>query len=77
MGPGYLPMPLNLYASAMSIKNEVVKAIEEMPSGVSITDIQYRIYVLEKIRTGRGALKKHGGIPHEKVAARLKKWLIK
>ena len=39
-------------------------------------DIQYNIYVLNKIKQGEQSYK-NGGIGHEDVAKRLKKWLIK
>ena len=37
-------------------------------------DMQYRLYVLERIREGLKSIEEHGGIPHAEVKKRLAEW---
>ena len=60
----------------MSLKSEVIASIDHLPNKATYMDIQYSIYVLNKIKQGEQSFK-NGGIGHEDVAKRLKKWLIK
>lgn len=48
--------------------------IAALPDDVSIEEIQYRLYVLEHIRTGRAELEAGLGIPHEEAMESLAKW---
>ena len=61
----------------MSLKHDVIAGLETLPERATMLDIQYRLYVIEKIRKGEESLKKHGGIPHEQVKKKLAKWLTK
>jgi len=61
----------------MSLKSDVLASIDHMPDKASYMDLQYNLYVLNKISLGEASIKKNSGIPHAEVAKRLKKWLIK
>jgi hypothetical protein len=48
---------------------------ESLPEDSSFEDIQYHLYVLEKVRRGIERAEIEGAVPHEDVKARLSKWL--
>ena len=41
----------------------------------TLEDIQYHLYVLEKVRRGLAEAQEHGSIPQSEVEARLSQWL--
>lgn len=49
--------------------------IEALPDDISFEDIQYHLYVLEKVKRGVSRAGTEGALPHEDAKARLKKWL--
>lgn len=56
-------------------KQDAAALINALPDDVSMEDIQYRLYVLEKIRAGLAEAEAGQGIPHEEVKAGLSIWL--
>lgn len=58
-----------------SAKKEAEAMIRALPDDASFEDIQYRLYVLEKIRKGIESAEKGGGVPHEQARERLAGWL--
>ena len=56
-------------------KEEVEELLGKLPNDCSIEDIQYHLYVLEKVRNGLEAVESDGGIRQEEAEARLSKWL--
>jgi hypothetical protein len=56
-------------------KEEVELLLDKLPGDCSLEDIQYHLYVLEKVRNGLEAADTEGAIPQEEVEARLSKWL--
>jgi len=60
-----------------TIKAEVAQLLKKMPGDSTLADIQYNLYVLEKIKKSKQSIKKFGVIPHEEVEKQMKKWLIK
>ncbi len=60
-----------------SLKDEVADMIHNMPDDSSLEDIQYHLYVLEKVRKGRQSIKDGKGISNEEAKARLSKWITK
>jgi len=59
----------------MSAKEAVFKLLENLPDDATIEDIQYHLYVLQKIRAGQEAADAGDLIPHEEVMRDLAKWL--
>ncbi len=57
-------------------KEEVEALLDKLPDDCSIEDIQYHLYVIEKVRNGLEAADSHGPVPQEEVEQRLGKWLI-
>jgi len=59
----------------MSAKQEVQSLLETLPDNCSIEDIQYHLYILEKVRRGLEDAKEGRVISQEEVESRLGKWL--
>ena len=57
-----------------SIKSQAKAAIEQLPDDCSMEDIQYRLYVLEKIRRGIKQDDEGATISHAELLKRVKKW---
>ena len=58
-----------------SPKAEVKSMIEGLPEDASLEDIQYHLYVLEKVKRGLDRAQTEGTVSHEEAKARLGKWL--
>lgn len=56
-------------------KAEVTSMIASLPEDASLEDIQYHLYVLEKVKRGMDRADSEGVIPHEEVKKHLEKWL--
>ena len=56
-------------------KEEVEALLGKLPDDCSIEDIQYHLYVIEKVRTVLEAADSRGTVPQEEVEQRLGKWL--
>ena len=56
-------------------KEEVQELLGKLPSDCSLEDIQYHLYVLEKIRSGLDSAETDGTVSQEDAEARLSKWL--
>ena len=57
-------------------KEEVHALLNKLPDDCSLEDIQYHLYVIEKVRNGLDAADAQGAVPQEEVEERLGKWLI-
>ena len=58
-------------------KEEVRELLEKLPEDASLEDIQYHIYVRQKIQRGLKAARSGKVIPQEEVEKRLARWLEK
>lgn len=56
-------------------KDDVSALLEKLPDDASYEDIQYHLYVLEKVNRGFQRAEGEGTIAHEDAKARLGKWL--
>jgi len=56
-------------------KAEAKSMIEGLPEDASLEDIQYHLYVLEKVKRGIERAQTEGTVSHEDAKARLGKWL--
>jgi stage III sporulation protein SpoIIIAA len=57
------------------LKDNVAKMIHDLPDSATLEDIQYHLYVLEKIRNGQKTIRDGNGITQEEAKKRLRKWL--
>ena len=56
-------------------KHDVASLLRKLPDDCSLEDVQYHLYVLEKVRRGLDEAREQGTISQEEVETRLKKWL--
>jgi hypothetical protein len=59
----------------MTAKQEVRSLLEKLPDNCSLEDIQYHLYVLDKVRRGLDDAREHGSVPQEEAESHLSKWL--
>ncbi|MDP9349722.1 MAG: hypothetical protein M3P24_11375 [Gemmatimonadota bacterium] len=59
----------------VSVKDEVASLLRRLPDDCSLEDIQYHLYVLEKVRRGLERADTEGVVEQEEAEARLSKWL--
>lgn len=56
-------------------KAEVEAMLAALPGDSSLEDIQYHLFVMEKVKRGLARAESEGHISHEDAKARLGKWL--
>jgi hypothetical protein len=56
-------------------KQDVELLLNKLPDDCSVEDIQYHLYVLDKVRRGLEDAPVNGTLPQEEVESRLSKWL--
>jgi hypothetical protein len=56
-------------------KNEVQQLLNTLPDDCSLEDIQYHLYVIEKVRNGLEVADTQGTLSQEDVEQRFGKWL--
>ena len=61
----------------INVKSEVSQLLNKLPDNCTIEDIQYHLYVIEKIRKGIESAESNGALDQKEVENRLKKWHIK
>jgi len=66
-----------LGAGMSTAKQQVESLLSKLPENCSLEDIQYHLYVLEKVRHGLEDARQQGTISQEDVERRLSKWLTK
>ena len=64
-----------LSAIMSTAKQEVESLLSKVPDDCSLEDIQYHLYVIEKVRNGLEAADSHGTASQEEVERRFGKWL--
>lgn len=58
-------------------KQEVASLLERLPESSSLEDVQYHLYVIEKIRRGLERVETDGALSQAQAEDRLGKWLVK
>lgn len=58
------------------VKDEVASLLERLPDDASIEDVQYHLYVVEKVRHGLDAARTERTVTQEQAEEKLGKWLI-
>ena len=62
-------------AIPVTAKQEVVALLGNVPDDSSLEDIQYHLYVLEKIKRGRSDIAAGRTYTHDEVRTRMQRWL--
>ena len=58
-----------------SAKQDVESLLHKLPDNSSVEDIQYHLYVLDKVRRGLEDARVNGTLSQDEVETRLSKWL--
>jgi hypothetical protein len=56
-------------------KQDVEQLLNKLPDDCSVEDIQYHLYVLDKVRRGLEDARANGTLPQDEAETRLSKWL--
>ena len=56
-------------------KDDVLRLVQNLPDDVTYEDIQYHIYVRQKVKRGLDALTRGDTLTQEEVDTRLARWL--
>jgi predicted transcriptional regulator len=60
----------------MTAKENIISILSQLPDDCSLEDIQYHLYVLEKLHHGLRVADAGNTLPQEEVEGLLNKWLI-
>lgn len=55
-------------------KEKIRELLEKLPEDCTVEDVQYHLYVLEKIQRGKSRIESEGAITQEESEKRLSKW---
>lgn len=58
-------------------KDDVKALLDKLPDDCSLEDIQYHLYVVEKINKGIKRANQEGTLSQDKVERKLAKWISK
>jgi hypothetical protein len=58
-------------------KEQVQRVLQGLPEDCSLEDVQYHLYVVEKIRNRLDAAERKHFVPQNQVEERLAKWLMR
>jgi len=56
-------------------KQEMLKVLDTLPEDTTLEDIQYHLYVLQRIERGRQDVEAGRLIPQDEVERRMARWL--
>lgn len=57
-----------------TLKNDIIDAINKLPESATIDDIMYRLYVIDKVRKGREAVKKGETVSVDEIKKEMEAW---
>jgi len=59
-----------------SAKQTVRDVLKHLPDDCTLEDIQYQLYLRQKLEKSRSAAAEGRLVPHDEVKKRLSKWLV-
>ena len=57
-----------------TLREDAINVISKLPDSASIDDIMYRLYVIDKVRKGREAIKQGDSISIEELEGEMRSW---
>ena len=60
-----------------TVKEEVQALLDKLPDDCSLEDVQYHLYVVEKIHRGIERAEREGGLGQGEVERKLENWISK
>ena len=70
-----LVQPVLFFRGMSTAKQDVELLLNKLPDDCSVEDIQYHLYVLDKVRQGLEDARLHGTVSQDDVESSLNKWL--
>lgn len=58
------------------LREEVESLLDRLPDDSTIEDVQYHLYVIDKVRKGLESVETEGGLTQDEVEERLSEWLV-
>lgn len=58
-----------------AVKEQAIKIIESLPEDCTLEDIQYHLYVREKVERGIKAIDEGQTVSHEEAEKKVREWL--
>lgn len=62
--------------ASLSTKERVIAMLRGLPDDLTFEDIQYHVYVLEKIESGLASAANEPTISQEEMEAEFRRWLV-
>ncbi|MGI6783149.1 MAG: hypothetical protein ACOX5A_02890 [Aminivibrio sp.] len=59
----------------IAVKDEVRTLLDRLPDDCSMEDVQYHLYVIDKIRRSLARVEKEGPMEHDEVEKMCLRWL--
>ena len=59
----------------MTTKQQVERVLKDLPDDCTLEDVQYHLFVMERIRSRLEIADRGEFVPHDEVEKRLAKWL--
>jgi hypothetical protein len=53
--------------ASLSVKDQVRRLLDRLPDDITFEDLQYHLYVIEKVQRGLDEIDAGAGIPHEEI----------
>ncbi len=57
-----------------TLKDEAMNVISKLPDSANIDDIMYRLYVIDKVRKGKEAIKQGDMVLSDQLRGEIEKW---
>ncbi len=57
-----------------TLKQEALESLQHLPDNADIDEIMYRLYIVDKIRKSREAIKHGDVISHEDLKREIEQW---
>jgi hypothetical protein len=57
-----------------TLKDEAMNVISKLPDSANIDDIMYRLYVIDKVKKGKEAIKQGDIVPSDQLRGEIEKW---
>jgi len=58
----------------VSVRDQILRAVAELPSDVSFEEVMEQIFILQKVERGRRQIAGGEGVPHEEARRQMKRW---
>jgi hypothetical protein len=62
--------------AGLSTKDRVIRMLRGLPDDLTFEDIQYHVFVLEKIESGLASAANEPRISQEEMEAEFRRWLV-